>query len=541
MMKNFLKWLDPDQVPQSAPLVDVATPQTPNSAGGHGWAVDDWTRLDRFLILGSEGGSYYASERELTLDKAKAVHRALAADGVRVVDRVVRISTTGRAPKNDAAILVLALALKRGDLVTRRAAQDAVPKVCRIGTHLFQLAEAVKALGGWGRGTQRAFANWYLGKSPTDLAYQAVKYQARGGWSHRDVLRKAHVAPSSDEVDTIFRWMCKGWEGDLPDQVPSDASNRLWAFEQAKASTDVDRLVDLIQAWRLPREAIPTRFLNDGDVWRALLLNGGSGMPMTAMLRNLAKLTAIGVLAPNSAEVDFVVDRLTNGDVLRKARVHPLAILVAMTTYRSGAGVRGKLSWTPVDRITDALDAAFDTSFQHVQSTGLRWMLGLDVSGSMACGTIAGLPGISPRVGAAAMAMVTARTESRFEVMAFADRFCKLDISPRMRLDTVVKRTSGLSFGATDCAQPMLHALKHRIPVDAFAIYTDSETWCGTVHPVKALERYRDTMGIDSRLIVVGMVSNGFTIADPDDPGMLDVVGFDTAAPRVMADFVRGD
>lgn len=38
------------------------------------------------------------------------------------------------------------------------------------------------------------------------------------------------------------------------------------------------------------------------------------------------------------------------------------------------------------------------------------------------------------------------------------------------------------------------------------------------------------------KLVVVGMVSNGFSIADPDDAGMLDVVGFDAAAPQVIAD-----
>ena len=41
-------------------------------------------------------------------------------------------------------------------------------------------------------------------------------------------------------------------------------------------------------------------------------------------------------------------------------------------------------------------------------------------------------------------------------------------------------------------------------------------------------------------LIVVGMLANPFTIADPTDAGMMDVVGFDTAAPAVMADFARG-
>jgi 60 kDa SS-A/Ro ribonucleoprotein len=44
----------------------------------------------------------------------------------------------------------------------------------------------------------------------------------------------------------------------------------------------------------------------------------------------------------------------------------------------------------------------------------------------------------------------------------------------------------------------------------------------------------------NAKLIVVGMVSNGFSIADPNDAGMLDVVGFDTSAPAVMADFSAG-
>ena len=50
-------------------------------AGGYAFAVDDWTRLDRFLILGAEGGTYYASERTLTRENAQAVLRCLAADG----------------------------------------------------------------------------------------------------------------------------------------------------------------------------------------------------------------------------------------------------------------------------------------------------------------------------------------------------------------------------------------------------------------------------------------------------------------------------
>jgi 60 kDa SS-A/Ro ribonucleoprotein len=86
----------------------------------------------------------------------------------------------------------------------------------------------------------------------------------------------------------------------------------------------------------------------------------------------------------------------------------------------------------------------------------------------------------------------------------------------------------------------MIYARKRKIDVDTFVVYTDSETWAGDVHPAEALRDYRRASGIDARLVVVGMVSNGFSIADPNDPGMLDVVGFDTATPQLISDFARG-
>jgi 60 kDa SS-A/Ro ribonucleoprotein len=52
---------------------------------------------------------------------------------------------------------------------------------------------------------------------------------------------------------------------------------------------------------------------------------------------------------------------------------------------------------------------------------------------------------------------------------------------------------------------------------------------------------YREKMNIPAKLCVVAMTSTGYSIADPNDAGMLDVVGFDAAAPQIMADFARGN
>jgi 60 kDa SS-A/Ro ribonucleoprotein len=161
------------------------------------------------------------------------------------------------------------------------------------------------------------------------------------------------------------------------------------------------------------------------------------------------------------------------------------------------------------------------------------------------------VPGLTPRVASAAMALVTAATEPHYQMLAFtsggdvlANWQCAavtpLTISPRQRLDDVVKSVSRVPYGRTDCALPMLWALENKVAADAFVIYTDSETWAGAIHPAEALRRYRAETGIPARLIVVDMVSNGFSIADPDDAGMMDVAGFDTATPPLIADFAAG-
>ncbi|CAF5034928.1 unnamed protein product, partial [Rotaria sp. Silwood1] len=48
--------------PQSKPL---RNDQVKNNAGGFVWAVNDMQRLQRFLCLGCEGGTYYQGEKEL--------------------------------------------------------------------------------------------------------------------------------------------------------------------------------------------------------------------------------------------------------------------------------------------------------------------------------------------------------------------------------------------------------------------------------------------------------------------------------------------
>ncbi len=611
--------------PQLSPIAGREAEMARNGAGGMVFAVGAFDRLRRFLILGSDTPTYYADGRTLTLDNIGAVLAALDEDGLRVVSEIVSVSDSGRAPRNDPALYALALAASygaRGTVGTsvppsapladrlvrngaaaaaevRRAAFEALPRVARTGTHLMQFVGFLESLRGWGRGPRGAVARWLGSLDDEKLALQAVKYRQRNGWTMRDILRLAHPEVTGDARRALVDWIAhraltaedmlahearleaarggragratpRRHEVRPASEVVADARSRFRlvdGYHLAQEASSAAQVARVIRSHGIPHECVPSEFLKDKAVWDALL----DGMPPNALVRNLNRMTACGLLVQGSAASRLVADRLTDETVLRKARVHPFKLLVALRVYQSGHGLLGDLAWTPAGDVVDALDAGFYAAFGLVRPTGKRFMLGLDVSGSMGTSFLAGawkggrpIPGpVSARTASAAMAMVTMAAERSCFVGGFTapsghsglprgfraaktpigdfDGFSPLDVTPRRRLDDIVRAVSGLPFGGTDAALPIAYATEKGLDVDAFVIYTDNETWAGKEHVTEALRRYRDRTGIPARLVAVGMTATEFSVVDPTDPLQLNVVGFDGDAPSLISDFVSGD
>ena len=547
--------------------------QKKNNAGGYSFVLDDFGRLQRFLILGADKPTYYASAKKLAKENVKCVTRCLDEDGLRVVRMVVDISTAGRAPKQDPGIFALACAAAHTDPKVRNAAIEAMPSVCRTGTTMMQFVDAVNELRGWGRGLRRGVAKWYLERSPDSLAYQAVKYQKRGGWSHRDVLRMVgkEASPHGEGHEAVFRWIVGGIDAlgerkvdrngvvkTYPEVSSSLLPKILHGYEAMKKCKSSKEAVGIIREYGLTHEMVLNEFKNDPAVWEALLEN----MPMGAMVRNLGKMTSVGLTKSMSNASKFVHARLIDEERIKKSRMHPFAFFMAMQVYQTGKGKKGSLTWTPAPKIMEGLDEAVFLSFKNIEPSGVNHLLAVDCSASMDGGStggwgfpnISGLD-ISPRLAAAFMAMVTVRSEESCHTVGFSsgssrwasrgslkiprDALQTVSITRRSTVDGAIDKFRKVPAVGTDCSLPMRWALATKMEVGHFVIYTDNDTWAGEIHPHEALDRYRQKTGIDAKLSVVGMTATEFTIANPDDRGMLDVVGFDSAAPSLLADFAK--
>jgi 60 kDa SS-A/Ro ribonucleoprotein len=273
-----------------------------NSAGGPAFALDDMQRLRRFLILGSESSTYYASARDLTIENALCVRRLLA-DGraPELVDVVKEISVEGRASKQEPTMFALAMAARHveealGDSTPRQAAKlafMALQDICRIPTHLMMFLTFMEKLGestGWGRMARRSISNWYTDKDASRLAFMCTKYPSREGWSHRDVLRLAHPRTRDAGQQLVFRYLTHKMEGarelyqgmsERDQQEVTAIMALLNAVEVTRGADEVSEdLIELVGKHKLAREHMSTKLLDSKVMWQGLLPQ----MPMTAML-----------------------------------------------------------------------------------------------------------------------------------------------------------------------------------------------------------------------------------------------------------------
>lgn len=574
-----------------------------NSTGGFTFTVSDTDYILRVLILGTTAPTYYSSANKLTTDAVEFVKQKIAdGKGHQILQTVRDVYLDGRAPNHGMIAMVHAMLCRAPDVELRLAALAFLTEY-RTLSQLYTWKGMHRQVGdskGFGAAVKKAIAKWVLQMNPEQLAYQATKYQSRTSgnetWGIRDLLRCAHIKTGTGEdrghkvkdpdaamagaltaqpIDIVLRYAVSGADKafELATTAKLDAHPvvvYLKAVEQAKKLTPDDKntLIGLVHAHRLTRELVPTWGLKNPDVLSALLLNQERTrvkMPMTAFLRNLNNLTATGVF-DDPTVLNLVCAQLRNGNAIRAARVHPVHVLLAWFTYKTGKGLRGKNTWTPNKEICAALEDTFYLSFKNVAPTNKRLFFAIDCSGSMTGAS--SCPGISNAEAAALMAMVFTRAESvdgkepvaQHKFMLFTSPYKNkgqnqhghigrepnglYDVSDlithKAKFEDVYKAVQRSDFGSTNISMPIQHALQFREKYDAFIVITDNELNNGTEHPSVALKRYRTEMGIPAKLVVVATTATKFTVADPKDNGMMDVCGFDSHAPKIIQDFIRG-
>jgi 60 kDa SS-A/Ro ribonucleoprotein len=505
-----------------------------SAEGGAVYTLDKWQRLQRVLIIGSDRSTFYVGAQDNANNAVALIDECIAENYERVLAMATHVNLRNLSPKVDHALLVVARVARHdfGSEVAngraRYAAYTTAEKMCRTFSHLAMFLVFRGDLTG--DGTKRMVNRWFNKQSIKSLAYGAIKYQERLGWSQRNALNAAHINPVDDDHRMLYEYIMFDRLSSPSFSKAGDPDGVAWK-QLAAAETinlldsQVELAGELVTASRLPREAVPNKFLGHPIVWRAL----AADMPYTALIRNLAKLTAVGALA----DVDTlraVLGQLRSPEKIAGSRVHPIAILIAARQYAQGHGDKGHQTWMPLSSVLNALDDAFYEACKNVAPTGQRLLLAIDTSGSMSSTAIGNL---SARDVAAAMAMVTARVEPQAQIVGWSDRVQEFPRHLRSaRLPDVTDWMRAQEMGGTLAGLVLKHAV---------VMYTDSETMDEPNSFARMLATYRHRHNHGLRCVVVALTANAISLGSPNDPLTLNVAGFSADVPQIVSEFLNGD
>jgi 60 kDa SS-A/Ro ribonucleoprotein len=511
--------------------------QTVNNCYEPVYKLSDIERLKRFIFLGSDNGSMYMNKDTLTLENILCLEKLL--EDCKYDDILEVINTyKNNTFKKDYLIYVLArccsVHLDDDPLFWKKDFRTdcfkIVLDVCHIPSYLFMFIHFYEKINqrlynstGWNSQLKNMISQWYLLKTSQELMYHVTKYPSRYSWSHKDVLKLAHIKPKDDITNDIFKYI-------LYNNLDTSKSylEYLRAYENLKTDDNLDNVVQNIVKYNFVREHIPTHLLTSDKVWVNLIPN----MPIIALLRNLNKITSLQILDTYPNILQNIIDKITN------IQVNPLQLLMTIKMYKSGKGMKGGLKWEPNKDIVNALNGAFYSTFNNLKKSDKKILLALDVSASMSWNTVCGIDCLSASEVSCAMAMMFDYISSNVDIMGFSSTFKKLDISSKYCLEENLEHVKDNTFGSTDCALPFVWAGENNKEYDAIIVFTDNETNSNTIEPSMALQLYRNQMNKNTKLIVVALTSNGFSIANPDDSNMMDVCGFDSNMYNMINEFI---
>jgi 60 kDa SS-A/Ro ribonucleoprotein len=553
MARDPLAGFTAARTPQTQPVPGRAD-QVKNAAGGYVFRKNDWEKLDDFLVLGTTGGSYHIGEDKLTTTNVNFLINLAKTNGTKVAERATELSTAipARVPSPRACLFALAAVSAFGDPAAVQAVKRLAPTAARTTDHFSMFFGYRKQLKGkvTPRGaspvTSRAYrstlASWFLTADANDVAFRACKARQRKtpageAFDLTDAVRLAHPKTDVPERKVLLGWLA----GKVTDEVAAQSLPAVDKFLSAKAVTTPAEAIRVIAEQRVPWEFLPSEVLASNEVWEALIETIG----ITALIRNLARMTRIGTIAPFATVNSAVIRRLTNAEALANGRVHPMTVYLALKVYAAGQSQPSPKAptqtWDPVAGITDALEEAYELSFGHVAPSGKRSIIAVDSSGSMGGWSQVTLNGAN--LGTAyQVANAIALTMKRIE----GENAHVIDVDTSVYASRITQRTrlaemqsSGASGGGTDLSLPFDYAAKNRLAVDGFCVLTDNETWHGGAHPFQCLDAYRKVFSPHARVVVAGLVPNGHSILEQNDPGAMNMTGLDASLPLAVTGFFR--
>lgn len=449
------------------------------------------------LMTNTMGNTFYAKEQEL-IDDAEQLHHEMALRNPVFMAKGIRFARTEGFMRLQPLFGLAVLSLYRPDLFAK-----VFLDVVRYPSDLSDFLTIMKGLGRGegGRAVKRQINLFLSGVSE----YWAIKYNGRGrGYSLGDAIATAHPKPADLKQQALFRYL-RGLDANLS-LLP-----QVEALEKLKTAATEEEQVSWIERGKLPYETVTGAIKPSKAVWEALLYQ----MPTFALLRHMNALQRTGVLE-DSRNLDYVVNRLTDSEALRKAKILPFRFATAFRQVEQ-------------PELQDALREAADLTFGSLPELGDRTAIFLDISGSMS--------GQYLEIGSVFALALYKKTQGKSLFWLFDTEV--MDARPS-RKDSILTQAANIhARGGTDTGAPVRKLIRKRHKVDQIIMITDEQQNIGSPF-YEELKRYRSKVNPDVKAFIIDLAPYRHAMVPQQDPQTFYIYGWSDTVLPYIAQSVQG-
>lgn len=517
--------------------------QVKNNEGAFVFKADKWSAFDRFLKLGTAATFYNGADAQEKLG-AQVAQECFGEDPARYLAMVRNVRRLGLNVKSTTPVRAAAIACYMASQAKYKfdwhdKCWEVAGEVCKTGDDLAYFVSEMLTVRGWGRTLRTFVGEFYNTQSGEDATYQALKYQRRHGQDVAVLVRNSHPNPRTNFHRALYGYL-RGVK--IDERWLPDLARRVRTLDRAFSVEAVLENISPAVSW----EMIPSRFHQYPEVWTRILNNG---MPSTALLRQLGRMTSLGVFSDEEALVAALrgIERI---GMPNRNPVHPIKILTALRAYKSGKGESG-LSWWANPVIVTALENALEESFSMTAPLPGKVLIAVDVSESMTFKNKVSVNGKSEAgeivayEAATVLALALLRSTPGATLIAFNTQLQQPPIGAGDTFMAALFKMRGAAGGGTDCSVPFRYmddmAKSYRVFFDNVIVITDNETnarrW--SLHPAEYMRRYMQDYNPAAKLAFVATTVTEFSLADGTNPNMLDVAGFGADVPAAIHSFMQ--
>jgi 60 kDa SS-A/Ro ribonucleoprotein len=286
----------------------------------------------------------------------------------------------------------------------------------------------------------------------------------------------------------------------------------------------------------------------DDDEWSEVAARAS----WTMTIKNLNTFKRHGVFA-RPALIELIAERLSNKELVQKAKVFPYQILSA---YRAISEAPPTPSWrftspqAVVDMpslIVDALGVALDHALENVPYLDGDVAICLDVSGSMSSPVTGVRKGQTTKVrcidAAALFAAAFHKRSKRALILPFDTKCYEAQIGKEATTLNLATRLAAFGGGGTNCELPLAEMNKRGLKPDIVVYVSDNESWAGNYygHETGMLAKWKKLKARSpkSKLVCIDIAA-GTSAQVTSTPDRLNIGGFSDSVFTVVADFLSG-